>query len=79
MIQKGPRFGVRITHIPTGIKSEVTNHTASNLAQAKDMAWKLLRSRLWAHQNGIFRSDSLIKSYELQDDNPDQDVSSSSK
>lgn len=64
MIPCGPTFGVRITHIPTGICVEVNSFAASTVVEARRNALRLLRSRVFANRIGMVRIDNIVASYE---------------
>jgi hypothetical protein len=68
MIGKWIRFSVRVIHTPTGLSATID--ASSNVRterQAHVKALTLLRSRVWAAQNGFARSDAEVGSYELPD------------
>lgn len=68
----GPRFSVRVTHAPTGEQATIDSYSAKTLREAHNKATKLLRSKVWAAQNGIHRPKigEVVANYNLPDDAP---------
>jgi hypothetical protein len=63
-------FEVVITHEPTGETVCVGGDTVRTQREALKKAEKIMRSRLWAAQNGLKRPDleAVIAEYDLPDD-----------
>lgn len=51
------RNSVKVTHEPTGETIQIDDLFSRSQHKKKDMAIKILRSRLWAEQNGYGRSE----------------------
>lgn len=64
------RFAVQVTHEPTGLTAIVDSIVARNERDALTKASRLLRSRIWAEQNGLKRPESIIADYDLPDEDP---------
>lgn len=58
---------VRVTHLPSGESCEVERSTRWDLFRPRDLALRVIRSRLWARANGAGRSDAEVASYEIPD------------
>ena len=61
------KAGVRITHIPTGEQIYVDLHRSQH--QNRDVALSVIKSRLWAKENGYERPnpDQVIEYGPLED------------
>ena len=59
---------VQVVHKSTGEVVRVYVDAYRSQHKTKEMAIKLLRSRLYARSKGINRSETVISSYELPDD-----------
>jgi protein subunit release factor B len=54
------RNSVKVTHEPTGETVQIDDLFSRSQRKKKDMAIKILRSRLWAEQNGYGRSEKEV-------------------
>jgi protein subunit release factor B len=57
-----------ITHIPTGEVVKVDQVRRNESYRQRNIGMKILRSRLWAEQNGYGRKDSIVGEYDFKDD-----------
>jgi hypothetical protein len=58
---------VRVNHVPSGETCEVGGSVREHLFRLRDLALRVIRSRLWARENGAGRSDAEVASYEIPD------------
>lgn len=59
-------FGMRITHIPTGIKATVNGEFTRTFV--RQIANRKLRSMIYSRSKGIIPNDRLVATYELPDE-----------
>jgi hypothetical protein len=58
---------VRVKHVPSGEGCEVGGSARGHLFRLRDLALRVIRSRLWARENGAGRTDAEVASYEIPD------------
>jgi len=63
-------MSVTVTHEPTGESVTVTSQITRSQFHARRIALEILRSRVYAFQQGINRSDREVAIYDLPGDNP---------
>lgn len=56
---------VRVKHVPSGESCEVAGAPRGHLFRLRDLALRVIRSRLWARENSAGRSDTEVASYEI--------------
>lgn len=56
---------VRVRHVPSGESCEAAGSPRGNLFRLRDLALRVIRSRLWARENDAGRSDAEVASYEI--------------
>lgn len=66
MITGRPEAMVRLTHLPTGIEATCSFYRSQH--QNRDMAYIMLRSKLWAMKNGFVPELSEVAGYSLPGD-----------
>jgi protein subunit release factor A len=61
---------MKLIYIPTGECVLVDKSFSRSQFKQRNMAVKILRSRLWAEQNGLGRNETIIAEYDFPDDVP---------
>jgi len=65
------RNSIKITHEPSGEEIQIDDLYHRSNHKKKDIAMKILRSRLWAEQNGMGRSDKEVSVCDILEENED--------
>jgi protein subunit release factor A len=65
---------MKLIYIPTGESVLVDKSFSRSQFKQRNMAVKILRSRLWAEQNGLGRSDEIISTYDILGDEYPNDL-----
>ncbi|WP_395794407.1 hypothetical protein [Aquimonas sp.] len=58
---------VRVKYVPSGEGCEVGGSARGHLFRLRDLALRVIRSRLWAPENGAGRTGAEVASYEIPD------------